>query len=156
MERERLSAGGRAAGDPRELPPIQLDPETQRRYDAMRDSPETHARTILLRKKPGEDVAPPPDKSWDEMSNYERGWAIAYEYQERPRREAALVAEFRHAHPVVYQRMLMGARVRVFFARLLVFVVVLGIWSEPLLPDQCASQPFPIIAHAASNSTGGR
>jgi hypothetical protein len=32
----------------------------------------------------------------------------------------------------------------------------LGDWSEPLLPDQWASQPFPAIAHAASNSTGGR
>jgi len=29
-------------------------------------------------------------------------------------------------------------------------------WSEPLIPDQWASQPFPVNAHAASNSTGGR
>jgi hypothetical protein len=30
------------------------------------------------------------------------------------------------------------------------------VWSEPLVPDQWASQPFPVIVHAASNSTGGR
>jgi hypothetical protein len=29
-------------------------------------------------------------------------------------------------------------------------------WSEPLVPDQWASQPFPVMAQAASNSTGGR
>jgi len=29
-------------------------------------------------------------------------------------------------------------------------------WSEPLVPDQRASQPFPAMAQAASNSTGGR
>jgi len=36
------------------------------------------------------------------------------------------------------------------------YQVPIILWSEPLVPDQRASQPFPAMAQAASNSTGGR
>ncbi len=63
------------------------------RREALLDAPEAHARRIVRELPPGARVQPPPDKPEAEMTNYERGWAMAYAWQrhvdsERPKHTA--------------------------------------------------------------------
>lgn len=102
--------------------------DLSRRSAELSDTPHHHMRRILSGLPPGSVVTPPPDKIWDQMSNYERGWSLAYDeqnlQQERQRHALHQIQTFRREHPVRYHRAVAGLRLRVFIARLIVFAFV--------------------------------